>query len=197
MKILIDNGHGVETRGKRSPDSRLREYAWTRALARRIADLLKDRGHRAQLLVPENEDVPLSERVRRANEITRLEGGPSNLLLVSIHVNAAGSGTKWSLAHGWSVFVAPNASARSRRLAEALASEAEKANLYVRRQNPGVGYWTQSLAIVRDTRCPAVLTENLFMDNRADLLYLLSDAGKEQLARLHADAIHEFILRES
>ena len=28
MKILIDNGHGVETPGKRSPDGRFREYAY-------------------------------------------------------------------------------------------------------------------------------------------------------------------------
>ena len=28
MKVLIDNGHGIETLGKRSPDGRLREYAY-------------------------------------------------------------------------------------------------------------------------------------------------------------------------
>ena len=27
MKILIENGHGIETPGKRSPDGVLREYA--------------------------------------------------------------------------------------------------------------------------------------------------------------------------
>ena len=30
MKILIDNGHGRETAGKRSPDGRLLEWAYTR-----------------------------------------------------------------------------------------------------------------------------------------------------------------------
>ena len=28
--IMLDNGHGVETPGKRSPDGRLREYSYTR-----------------------------------------------------------------------------------------------------------------------------------------------------------------------
>ena len=32
MKILIDNGHGRETPGKRSPDGKLREYAYNRSL---------------------------------------------------------------------------------------------------------------------------------------------------------------------
>lgn len=31
MKILIDNGHGENTPGKRSPDGTFREYAYTRA----------------------------------------------------------------------------------------------------------------------------------------------------------------------
>ena len=33
MKILIDNGHGVDTAGKRSPDGSLREYKYTREIA--------------------------------------------------------------------------------------------------------------------------------------------------------------------
>lgn len=33
MKVLLDNGHGAETPGKRSPDGRLREYAYTREIA--------------------------------------------------------------------------------------------------------------------------------------------------------------------
>ena len=32
MKILIDNGHGEDTAGKRSPDWTLREYAYTREI---------------------------------------------------------------------------------------------------------------------------------------------------------------------
>lgn len=40
MKILIDNGHGVETPGKRSPDGRFREYQDNRLLGRAIVELL-------------------------------------------------------------------------------------------------------------------------------------------------------------
>lgn len=35
MKVLIDNGYGSDTPGKRSPDGRLREYAYTREIADR------------------------------------------------------------------------------------------------------------------------------------------------------------------
>ena len=33
MKVLIDNGHGENTPGKRSPDGRLREWAYSREIA--------------------------------------------------------------------------------------------------------------------------------------------------------------------
>lgn len=69
MKILVDNGHGIETPGKRSPDGVLREYAWNRLIAARIVSALTDLGHDSQLLVPELTDVPLPERCRRVNEI--------------------------------------------------------------------------------------------------------------------------------
>ena len=41
MKILIDNGHGEDTKGKCSPDGRLKEYAYTREIASRIVAALK------------------------------------------------------------------------------------------------------------------------------------------------------------
>lgn len=42
----------------------------------------------ASLLVPEDEDVPLAERCRRVNRVCS-ELGRANVILVSIHVNAA------------------------------------------------------------------------------------------------------------
>ena len=45
MKILIDNGHGIQTKGKRSPDGKLLEYAYTRDLVRQIVSTLKTRGY--------------------------------------------------------------------------------------------------------------------------------------------------------
>lgn len=47
MKILIDNGHGKETPGKRSPDGRLKEYAYTREIADRVVT-----GNKMKVLTP-------------------------------------------------------------------------------------------------------------------------------------------------
>lgn len=188
MKVLIDNGHGKETPGKRSPDGTLREYAYTRGIARRIVEALRAKGIDAELLVPEEEDISLPERCSRANKFNAGEA-----LLVSVHCDAAGNGKDWADARGWSVRVCPSASQNTLRLAESLAEGAEKEGLKVRRQFPGKGYWVQSLYLLRHTRCPAVLTENLFQDNREDAAFLLSEAGKETVTRLHVNGILNYL----
>ena len=67
MKIFIDNGHGLMTAGKRSPDGQFREAFYNREIAKRVVAYLIDRGYDAELLVPEDDDVSLEERVRRVN----------------------------------------------------------------------------------------------------------------------------------
>lgn len=103
MKILIDNGHGAETRGKRSPDGRLLEHLENRIIARGIVDALTARGLDASLLVPEETDISLPERCRRVNEWCR-QLGRQNVILISIHCNAAGRGDRWYDARGWCAY---------------------------------------------------------------------------------------------
>ena len=59
MKILIDNGHGNNTPGKRSPDGKFREYLYTREIANEVVSRLRKVGYDAELLVPEIYDVTL------------------------------------------------------------------------------------------------------------------------------------------
>lgn len=189
--VLIDNGHGIDTAGKRSPDGRLLEYSYTREIAVRVAEGLKELGVEAVRLVPEEKDITLMERCNRANAIHASTS--KEVILVSIHCNAAGIGKDWLKANGWQVCIYPKASSKTKKLASCLASETEKLNLKVRRPMPGQDFWMQNLAICRDTTMPAVLTENLFMDNKAEVDYLLSEQGKETVAKLHINGIVAYI----
>ena len=191
MKVLIDNGHGENTPGKRSPDGRLREWSYTREIADLVVAGLRKKRIDAERIVKEDSDVPLSERCRRANNIYRDTG--KKAILVSIHCNAAGSGASWMNAQGWSVFVSNNASLNSKRLAESLAQVAECIPVLIRKPMPGQLYWQQNLAICRDTNCPAVLTENFFQDNKEDVEYLLSREGKDTVARIHIEGILKYL----
>ena len=50
MKILIDNGHGLMTAGKRSPDGLFREAFYNREIARKVVADLLDKNLDAELL---------------------------------------------------------------------------------------------------------------------------------------------------
>ena len=195
MLILIDNGHGLDTLGKRSPDGKFLEYAYNREIATRIVADLTDRGHNAQLLVPETEDIPLSERVRRINAHCNTLG-KSNVILISIHVNAAGNGTKWLNATGWSCYTSKGQTT-SDRIAECFY-EATKKNFPGKRIrtdfSDSAPDWEENFYILRHTHCPAVLIENFFMDNKQDLAYLLSQEGRREIIETIIDGIERCVL---
>ena len=192
IKVLIDNGHGEDTPGKCSPDKRLKEYRYCREIAQRVSRELSLRGIDALLLTPETTDTPLKERVRKANAWAR-KLGSKNVVLVSIHNNAAGSDGQWYTASGFSVFVSKNASANSKRLAQIFTENATAMGLMGNRSIPHEKYWVQSLAMTRDTICPAVLTENLFQDNEEEVKFLLSEDGKKAITNLHVNSIIQYI----
>lgn len=191
MLVILDNGHGVNTLGKSSPDGSLKEYKYTREIIAKIHEQLTKEGIDSYILVPEENDVSLKERVARANKLY-LENNKS-AILVSVHCNAAGADGNWHNARGWSVFVAQNASNNSKKLADCIANKASEAGLKMRYSTPNQSYWVQSLAICRDTKCPAVLTENLFQDNKEDVEFLLSESGKEIIGRIHVEGIKKYI----
>lgn len=202
MKILIDNGHGLMTAGKRSPDGQFREAFYNREIAKRVVAELQDRGYDAELLVPEDDDISLAERVRRVNEICLTyepscpaPTGHPNVILVSIHVNAAGDGTKWMKASGWSVYTCKGQT-ESDRLAECLCEAAIK-NFPDRRIrtdfSDGDSDWEENFYLLRNTLCPAVLTENFFMDNKTDLAYLQSVEGKRDVVTAHVEGIVDYL----
>lgn len=190
MLILLDNGHGSNTPGKQSPCSTFREYQFTRTLAAEIHTRLTHTGIKSILLTPEKTDTPLYIRCRRANQICR-QNPSLQPLLISLHVNAAGKGQHWMNARGWSVYVANNASQKSKTAAATIAKTAADNGLRVRRPLPQTPYWTANLAILRDTTCPAILTENLFMDNIEDLHILQSPDTISRLAQIHISAIRQ------
>lgn len=194
IKVLIDNGHGDPplTGGKESPDHRLKEYYYCRDIAQRVSRELTLRGIDTLLLVPEKTDTPLNERVRKVNGWAK-KLGAQNVVLVSIHNNAAGTDSKWHSATGFSVFVSKNASDKSKKLAQIFTGNATAMGLMGNRCVPPEKYWVQSLAMTRDTACPAVLTENLFQDNREDVDFLLSEEGKKAITTLHVNSIIQYI----
>lgn len=210
MIVLIDNGHGVDTPGKRSPDRQIYEYKYAREIASLLEEQLKKAGVSAVRIVREENDVPLSERIKRVNTICK-ERGSQNCCLVSIHCNACPpNDDKWHPARGWSawtsrgktrgdilanhIYIAAE-SILSKDYTETFAdTDWKRKNKPVRTDmSDGDRDFEADFAICKKTNCAAVLTENLFQDNKDDVAFLLSDKGKDAIVQLHLNGILNYI----
>lgn len=202
MKILIDNGHGKNTAGKRSPWSANKvqpeiefyEYKWNREIAKPVVEELLKRGYDAELLVTEETDISLTERVKRVNKICE-DVGKNNVILVSVHSNAAGNGSAWLSGQGWEAYSTVG-NTKSDKLAECLYDEAEK-NFEGRKirkdTSDGDSDKEANFTIIYKSACPAVLTENFFYDNVDDVKYILSNEGRKAIIKTHVNGIINYI----
>ena len=194
MKILIDPGHGIDTPGKRSPDGLFREYLWNRQVADLILEGLVSAGIDASLVVTETNDVTLRNRVNRVNTIcNRL--GASNVLLVSVHANAAGNGSAWMNAKGWSCYTSKGKT-KSDQVAECLydAFEAEFRDRKIRKDmSDGDRDCEENFYVLQKSKCPAVLLENFFYDNREECAWMLQEETKRRIASAVVKGIIKYI----
>lgn len=186
--VILDNGHGEETAGKRSPvwgdGSQLFEWEFNRDIVRRISEKLEADGIPYRILVPEETDISLTERARRANEIAKENNGKAYVL--SIHANAGG-GT------GWEVYTSPGQTP-SDAIATVFFEEAGREFVpdgWRMRSDYSDGDPDKeaNFAILTKTTCPAILTENFFMDTEKDCRFIMSEDGRERIANMHVAAI--------
>ena len=204
--VVLGTAHRMREPGKQSPDGRLKECVYSREICKDISTILRSYGYKVEidyepLDIPKNKQSSnyiternreLAMRVNYVNELCK-HNGSKNVLYVSIHIDAMGADGKWHDANGWSVRVSPNASNNSKILANCLYDVAKSYGLRMRQPTPIQKDWPQSLYVLNSTNCPAVLTENLFQDNRKDVDFLLSEEGRHTIARLHVEGIIKYI----
>lgn len=212
LYVLLDNGHGKNTPGKHSPlmedGTRFKEWSYCREITAGIKGRFEDDPNiEIIMLVTEEYDVPLGTRVKRINNYVS-KYGASNCVMLSVHVNAAGNASGWLTGRGWSAWTTKGQN-NSDKFAECLYDAAEqiiKANkLYIEsfkgqtKQKPirtdfsdGDRDWEAGFYITKGSNCPAVLTENMFMDNRQDIDYLLSTEGFNDIVNIHVEGIKKY-----
>lgn len=187
MKVfLLDNGHGQDTPGKRSPvwpdGSQLFEWSFNRDMVARIKERAVKAGLLVVELVPEKEDVPLSERCARANKWHNATNGRA--VLLSMHANAGGGS-------GFEVYTS-RGSTKEDNYASVIYN-ALKTGFPGFKVRPDMSDGDvdkeANFYVLTHTYCPAILCENLFMDNREDCLSLLSADFREKLAEVYVGAM--------
>ena len=202
--VCLDNGHGNNTPGKRSPyaaDEKnlpplfLREYEWTREMTRLLRDRLEALGVNVFMTTPEDYDVSLTSRYKRAN-IFKQEHPDLKCVLLSVHNDASGDGSAWMKANGWSVWTTEGVN-NSDKLASFLYDAAEEIfpeDKKIRKYKlTGTERdFEKNYTIIYGANMPAVLTENFFQDNIEDVEYLLSDKGMDDIINVHIKGLLDY-----
>lgn len=188
--VLLDNGHGKETPGKRSPKwtdlPQIFEWEYNRLITAELEKKLKRLDFKVHMVTPEENDVPLHIRTRRIREWEK-QYGKDNCITLSIHLNAADT----PLANGWEAHTYLGFS-KSDEYSKIFYDSAERYFDKIRKGGPTSDPdYDSNFAILRDVNGPAVLTENLFMTNKEDCKILLSEEGKQKIINLHIDALLE------
>lgn len=166
--VGIDNGHGKNTPGKRTPDDSMREWEFNHATAKYLSEELEFNNFKTLMVSDTSEDTPLGTRTNRANNY-KVD------IFVSIHANAH-TGT-WGEANGIETF-AYKSTTKGDRLANFVQEELIKATGL---RNRGVKY--NNLFITREASMPAILCECGFMDNKKEAELLKSDSYRRKCAK--------------
>lgn len=197
MVFVFDCGHAKVTPGKRSFDGQLKEYEYNRIIGKRVAEELDKLHIKYYFTYPldRTDDLSLSQRAAKANEVARKYGAGSTLL-VSIHSNAFGNGSEWyDDIVGWSVYTSKGNTA-SDKYAEIFYDKADRLlkpeGIKIRRDmSDGDSDYEENFYVLKHTICPAILIEELFYTSHKDLAFMQSEKGKELLANTIIEAIKE------
>ncbi|MEL6141896.1 MAG: N-acetylmuramoyl-L-alanine amidase [Bacteroidota bacterium] len=189
----LDPGHGALTAGKRSPilaeGERLFEYEFNRDILARIVKQLDVLGIRYFITVPEvNVGNFLEERVKRANSLST----SLPKIFVSIHANAgpARSINDYTTdevrgIETWHYHRSRNGRKIAGIFQRHLIEQTGFRNRHLRSKVTGQFY------VLRATKMPAILTENGFYNNRFEVLELMKDSVRDQIANAHVLAIRQ------
>lgn len=170
-KIAIDNGHGYNTSGKRTPkmpDGKvIREWEFNHPTAKKLEAAVKRCGMKPVMVSDTREDTPLATRTSTANDAKAD-------LFVSIHYNAFDG--KWGNHGGIETYYYPTSN-NGKRLAELVQSKLVNATGLRDR-----GAKSAKFYVLRKTIMPGILCECGFMDNLQEARLMLDASYQTKVA---------------
>lgn len=186
--IAIDDGHGLETAGKRTPvftdgtkgetgKPWMHENEFNRAVANLLKVNLERCGFRTLMVAPTDADTPLKTRTDLANNAKAD-------FYISIHANALNG--IWGPQQGVSTFHYPG-SEKGRAAAIIIQRQLVKGT-----QQKDRGVLSENFHVLRETKMPAVLVECAFMDNLNEAKLLMSAGFREECANEICQGICEY-----
>ncbi len=183
LKVAIDNGHGINTAGKRTPKfedgTQIREWQFNFPTAVKLKEELDRCGFETLMVSPTNQDTPLATRVKRSNDFKAD-------VFVSIHFNAYKG--VWGTHGGVDTHYYKGTKKGGEVLASCIQYELVKATGLRDR-----GIVPNNFYVTRKTVAPAVLVECGFMDNKDEAKLMLDENYQLKCAVAIAKGICKFL----
>jgi N-acetylmuramoyl-L-alanine amidase len=177
VRIALDAGHGGTDSG--AVGNGLQEKNLTLNIVKKIGDMLKDYEN-VEIIYTRTDDrfIELSERAAIANR-----AGADFFL--SVHINAGGGTGLESYVYNGGVS-SQTVALQNMLHGEILVAMRQFGNITDR------GKKRANYAVLRETKMPAVLTENLFIDSN-DAKYLKNEAFLKAVGEAHARGVAKFL----
>ena len=200
IKIILGTAHLSSTPGKRSPDGKFREYAYSRKVCKAVQEELLSRGVDC-VIDYIDDDMPglsssqeLVKRVQIVNEMAR----KTDCLYVSIHVNASAK-NGWARVTGFAIYTSPRETKSDILPTDIFEAAAEllkpTGKKFRKDTSDGDPDFEENFYVLRKTICPAVLTENFFQNSKEDVEFLESPIGFEAIVTYHVNGILKYLNR--
>lgn len=188
--VILDPAHGVDVKGKRSPDGLHREYKWSRDRVANIKTLLISMGYEVYLTTESTKEPGLSKRKNFASQIRPSE----RKLLLSLHNDASGDGTKWMEANGYSVWTTKGVTDAD-KCADIILEQLQKdfPDIKIREymKTKLNKDFESNFTVLMGSGYMGVLVEWLFQDNKIDAERLMDVTINKRFEDSLVDAIEE------
>lgn len=193
--IILDDGHGMDTPGKRTPPmpgtgKPIQENEFNRPVVDKLEKLFAACGLATLQTAPEINNVSLDIRTNRANQAYKQfkKDNPSGLcVFISIHYNAIKDTFEASNAEGVETFHYPG-SAEGVLLAKAIHSELMGGTVQKDR-----GVKSANFHVLRETLMPSVLIEAGFMDHLPEAKLMIDPAFQNEVALEVFEGVRKYL----
>ena len=180
VKIGLDCGHGLRTKGKETPNG-IKEFTLNDKVRDKVVNILKD--YDVEIIHTDNNEGYTDEAL--SSRLARYKAEKVDAF-VSIHHNAFGDG--WNNATGVEIYVDKKATSKDMKLAKCVYDRLVK---YTGLKSRGIK--KENFYVMNQNTIPAILVEGGFMTSTKDYKIITSDAGQIAYAKAVAEGLIEFL----
>lgn len=178
--VWLDAGHGGKDSGAAA--NGIKEKDIVLKIVKKVKSILTSSYTGVSVKLTRDSDVfyELIDRARKAN-------AAKADLFVSVHINATPGGEGFETYRYAKTSASSSTGQQQKVLHDAIYKRIEKYGIRDR------GEKAADLSVLRNTSMPAVLTENLFIDNKDEAALLKKDSFLDDVAEGHAEGIAEIL----